>query len=78
MPQDASNRPFIVHGLDEAASHGRRVAAPTFEAAALGFLEAHHPRAQDDEVALMVEDCATGERQCFRVDLARGAAAPCD
>ncbi|HEY2358209.1 MAG TPA: DUF5961 family protein [Phenylobacterium sp.] len=31
-----------------------------------------------DEVSLIVEDCATGERQCFRVDLASGETESCD
>jgi len=26
----------------------------------------------------MVEDCVTGERQCFRIDLETGETAPCD
>lgn len=79
MPKFATpQRPFSVHGLDAAPSRGARVVAAGFEAAALTFLEAHHPQDDGDEVSLMVEDCATGERQCFRVDLATGAAAPCE
>jgi hypothetical protein len=69
---------FSVHGQDEAPSHGRRVVAGNFEAAALAFLEAHHPDGDGEEVSLMVEDCESGERQCFRVDLASGATEPCD
>ena len=30
-----------------------------------------------DEAALLVEDCETGERQCFRIDLGTGEAGPC-
>jgi hypothetical protein len=73
----AAARAFTVHGVEEAPSRGRRVAAPSFEAAALIFLETHHPP-DFAEVSLLVEDCETGERQCFRVDLASGATAPCD
>jgi hypothetical protein len=42
-------------------------------------VEHHHlePDGQQD-VSLLVEDCETGERQCFRVDLATGDTAPCD
>jgi hypothetical protein len=69
---------FSVHGQDEAPSRGRRVIAGSFETAALAFLEAHHPDGDGGEVALMVEDCESGERQCFRVDLASGATEPCD
>jgi len=73
----AADRAFSVHGLDEAPSRGQRVAAPSFEDAALTFLETHHPP-DFAEVSLLVEDCETGERQCFRVDLESGATAPCD
>jgi len=72
-----SDRAFSVHGLDEAPSRGQRVEAESFADAALAFLEGHHVD-DDAEVALMVEDCETGERQCFRIDLATGETAPCD
>ena len=49
-----------------------------FEDAALHYLEDRHVESTDDAVSLLVEDCATGERQCFRVDLATGETAPCD
>lgn len=79
MPQAARqpDRAFSVHGVEEAPSRGRRVEATGFEDAALAFVESHH---LDDtaEVSLMVEDCETGERQCFRIDLSTGEAEPCD
>lgn len=81
MPKDAMQTPpreYSVHGLEASPSRGRRVEAATFEDAALSFLEAHHPDAAGDEVSLLVEDCETGERQCFRIDLASGETAPCD
>lgn len=74
----ASQRPFSVHGLDDTPSRSARVSAQTFEGAALAFAEAHHPQHDGDDVSLMVEDCETGERQCFRIDLATGETAPCD
>jgi hypothetical protein len=80
VPQTApatADRAFSVHGVDDAPSRGQRVAAPNFEEAALSFLETHHPP-EFAEVSLMVEDCETGERQCFRIDLESGATAPCD
>ena len=49
----------------------------SFEDAALHFVQDRHPESGGDEVSLVVEDCATGERQCFRIDLATGATAPC-
>lgn len=71
-------RPFSVHGLADAPSRGARIEAGSFEDAALGFLEAHHPQDDGAEVSLLVEDCETGERQCFRIDLETGVTAPCD
>lgn len=78
MAADASVRRFSVHGVDEAPSRGRQLQAASFEAAALGFVDAHAAEGEGDEIALMVEDCETGERQCFRIDLASGEAEPCD
>jgi hypothetical protein len=72
-------RRFSVHGLDEAPSRGRAVEALNFQDAALAFLDVYGAQAREpDEVSLMVEDCETGERQCFRVELATGETAPCD
>lgn len=71
-------RAFSVHGLEEAPSRGQRVEAINFQDAALAFLEGNHPQADGEEVSLLVEDCETGERQCFRIDVATGETAPCD
>lgn len=71
-------RRFSVHGVADAPSRGQLVEGLTFEDAALHYLEERHIEAPDDEVSLFVEDCETGERQCFRIDLATGETAPCD
>ena len=72
-------RQFSVHGVAEAPSRGQLVEGLTFEDAALHYLEERHVETEDDdEVSLFVEDCDTGERQCFRIDLSTGRAAPCD
>ena len=71
-------RRFSVHGVEDAPSRAHLVDGVSFEDAALHFLESQHVEAADDEVSLLVEDCATGERQCFRIDLATGETAPCD
>lgn len=72
-------RRFAVHGVEEAPGRAHLVDGTSFEDAALQFVEDVHPAATaDDEVSLIVEDCDTGERQCFRVDLASGETAPCD
>ena len=72
-------RRFSVHGVDEAPSRSEMVEGLNFEDAALAFVELRHLEPDgDQEVSLMVEDCETGERQCFEVDLATGEAGPCD
>ncbi|HEX3701385.1 MAG TPA: DUF5961 family protein [Phenylobacterium sp.] len=71
-------RSFSVHGLDAAPSRCRRVEALNFQDAALAFVDAYQTEGEDDEVSLMIEDCETGERQCFKVDVASGEAQPCD
>jgi len=76
---DASlQRRFSVHGIEDAPSRGHLVEGVSFEDAALHYLEDRHLEAADDAVSLFVEDCDTGERQCFRIDLATGATAPCN
>lgn len=66
---------YSVHSADEAPSRSKRVEGGSFQDAALAFLEDNHPTG--DEVSLMVEDCETGERQCFRIDMLTGEAGPC-
>ena len=76
---ESLQRRFTVHGVDEAPSRGCEVEGLSFEDAALHFVEIHHLESRtDEEVSLLVEDCETGERQCFTVDLETGDAAPCD
>ncbi len=70
-------RQFSVHGMSETPSRAHMVEGFSFEDAALHFVQDRHPESGGDEVSLVVEDCATGERQCFRIDLATGATAPC-
>lgn len=72
---DPLQRRFAVHAADDAPARARLVDGVSFEDAALHFLEDSHPDA--DEVQLFVEDCETGERQCFRIDLETGETAPC-
>ena len=77
--QAARQRRYSVHGRAEAPSHAHLVEGASFEDAALHFLEAHHPPPDaEDEVSLIIEDCETGHRQCFRIDLMTGETAPCD
>ncbi len=76
---DPAPRRFSVHSADEAPSRSHAVDGVSFQDAALHFIEHFHPAADaDDEVRLFIEDCESGERQCFRVDLMSGETAPCD
>ena len=72
-----AQRRFSVHGAEEAPSRAHLVEGVSFEDAALTFVEDAHPQGNGDEVALLVEDCETGERQCFRIDLGTGESGPC-
>jgi hypothetical protein len=71
-------RRFAVHGVAEASARAHLITGLSFEDAALAFVEDWHPAAKGEEVSLIVEDCETGERQCFRVDLESGETEPCD
>jgi hypothetical protein len=72
-------RRFSVHGADEAPSRSHLIEGVSFEDAALNFIEDFHPAADAEaEVRLFLEDCDSGERQCFRIDMTTGATAPCD
>ena len=73
-PQAPAHRRFSVHGADDAPSRAYLVEGANFEDAALHFVEHQHPQGDGNEVAVLVEDCETGERQYFRVDLGLGDA----
>jgi hypothetical protein len=68
-------RRFSVHGVSDAPSRSLLVEGASFEDAALQFVEDRHIEPDGEELSLMVEDCETGERQCFRVDLETGETA---
>ena len=77
MPIESATAPqrrFSVHGAADAPSRAQLVEGESFEDAALSFVERQHPQEDGDEIALLVEDCETGERQCFRIALETGEA----
>jgi hypothetical protein len=79
MTAQTLQRRFSVHGVEDAPARALLVEGRNFEDAALSFVEHQHLEQDGDQaVSLLVEDCDTGERQCFRIDLATGEAAPCD
>jgi hypothetical protein len=74
----AQPRSFSVHASDEAPGRAHMVEGASHMDAALQFVQEQHPAADlFGEAAVMVEDCETGERQCFRIDLGSGDVAPC-
>lgn len=79
MPAAMPARRFSVHVGGDVRRRARMVEGLSFEDAALQFVEDVHPAADaDGDAAVIVEDCETGEQQCFRIDLETGESAPCD
>jgi hypothetical protein len=69
---------FTVRARHLHGHHARAVDEASPEAAVAAYLEDFaHDAEDDDAVALIVRDDATGREQCFRVDLATGETAPC-
>lgn len=78
MTDAQSDRAYRVHALHDTRDHAHEVQGPSFEAAALAFVEDWHPQPDDDgDVSLVVRDQQTGREQCFRIDLDTGETAPC-
>jgi hypothetical protein len=79
QPDNDETRRFAVHAAHEGAHHDRRVEGRSFEDAALAFVENWHPAVDaEGEVSVIVLDCETGHRQCFRIDMETGEAGACD
>lgn len=71
---------FYAYPTEAGPCAGHKVpTAETFTDAAIGFLECWGPQdgVAADEVSVTIVDCETGEEQCFRIELASGAARPC-
>jgi hypothetical protein len=70
---------FYAYPTDDGpdAGHGVPEAGDLLQAA-IGFLECWGPPADSaDTASVTVIDCESGERACFRIDLATGRAGPC-
>ena len=70
-------RPFEVRARD-LGHHSRVVIEPSFEAAALAYVE-DWPHTIDDprEVSVVVRDLENGHEHCFRIDLDTGETGEC-
>lgn len=72
-------RSFAVRPNPDGGHQVHSIEGLTAEEAALTFVEHWFPPTDaGDEVAVVVVDKESGRRECFRIDLGSGAAAPCD
>jgi hypothetical protein len=81
QPADTDRR-FSVHARHEDRHRARVLIEPSFEAAAVAYVEdlPHGDASLDNtgaEISLIVRDLDSGHEHCFRVDLETGEAAPC-
>ena len=80
MPSAAAHakRQFSVHARHIDDHHARLVDEPSFEAAAIAYVEDFHPPAtEENEIRVIVREVATGHQHCFRIDLETGDTSPC-
>lgn len=80
MPQarTAPARGFRVHARHTDPQSARYVVEPTFEAAAVAYVETFSPPVTDaPDISVIVHEVASGHEHCFRIDLETGDAAPC-
>jgi serine protease inhibitor ecotin len=77
MP-NVPEREFLVHACQLDWHHARKVRETSFEAAAVAYLEHHHPYAPDEEggMRVVVRDVSTGHEHSFRIDVETGDTAP--
>jgi hypothetical protein len=50
---------------------------PSAEAAAVAFFEGWAPADEDDDIAVIVREIASGREHCFRIDADTGRTKPC-
>lgn len=70
---------YCAYAADDQRAHGHAVEAASFADAALQFVEVWHREPDDDRtVRIIVLDEASGEQQCFVVELDGAAAHACE
>jgi len=69
-------RPFRVHARHLDRHHARVVTEPSFEAAAVAYVE-DLALSAEGEVSVIVHELASGREHCFKIDLDTGETAPC-
>jgi hypothetical protein len=71
-------RTFLVHARHVDAHHARTLEEPSFEAAAVAYVEDLHDLPGDgEEISVIVLEVESGHEHCFRIDLNSGATQPC-
>ncbi len=73
----AADRQFSVRARHLDSHHARTLSEPSFEAAAVAYVEDLHPVGDEVEVSVIVRELASGHEHCFRIDLDTGEATPC-
>lgn len=75
----AEQRDYYAYADGVGRSHGHRIKAQSFEAAAVGYTELYTPPVDGEgDIRIFVSDLAEGQEHCFVVDLSDGQAEPCD
>ena len=80
MSETQVTRHFRVHARHLDFHHARLVEEPSFEAAAVAYLERFDlsgSLGEDHEISVIVREVETGHEHCFKIDLETGDAAPC-
>ena len=77
MPQ-AMSKVFRVHARHIDAHHARIIEEPSFEAAAVAYVEHLHDLPGDaEEISVIVYEVESGHQYCFKIDLESGETSPC-
>lgn len=74
----SETRTFRVHARHVDAHHARTLEEPSFEAAAVAYVEDLHELPGDgDAISVIVLEVESGHEHCFRIDLQSGDTSPC-
>lgn len=72
------NRTFRVHARHLDAHHARTIEEPSFEAAAVAYVEdLHDLTGGEAEISVIVLELESGHQHCFKVDLESGDTSNC-
>jgi len=77
MPSIIGAREFNVLARHLDRRHGRMVTEPSFEAAAVAYVEDLQTLGDEAQIQVIVREMATGHEHCFLVDLLADEDTPC-